>query len=205
MSQKVVIYCSANFTQSEGGTPISLAMVHPGGRWVYAEAADIEPETCDERARDVCLPVLRRIPGTNFVQAEKMAEMGSKFISMLNPCEVEDVVIRTASPSLSMHDFFFQVRKLTGQTVRLQVVDVNQENFVDFLRHCGGVEKTEGHALLHAVATALCDVNREVPTSFHEASIFHLELLLGSKNATSYRAWARAMERHWDALQQAAA
>lgn len=184
---------------------MALAMVLPDGRWQYAEVVDFDAASCGDRARDVCAPLLRRIPGTRFVKAADLSHLVIEFIEALGLRLSDEVEVRIPNPTQEMREIFLEAVRLSNRSMVLKAIAVSRERFVEFQRHCGGAEKTDGHALMDAVGSAICEVNREIPTSFHEAPIFHLELLLGSKNAMSYRAWARAQERDWAALHQAAA
>lgn len=202
MTNKFVIYCAASFT-APSGSPIALAMVAPDGQWLHAEVLDFDLADCDQRALDVHLPLMRRIPGTHFVRGANLATMLHDFVRALS--KAGEVEFRFSALSEQTRDLLDRLLVDLGRPSSLKPVHLDPAHFDDFQRHCGGVEKTDGHALIEAIGAALCDVHREIPTNFHDASIYHLELLLGSKNAMSYRAWARAEERRWESLHQAAA
>lgn len=195
MTEKVVIYCSANFTRIEGGVPMALAMVLPDGRWQYAEVIDFDPAACDDQAREVFMPLMRRIPGTRFVKAADLARLVSEFIESLSLPIDDEIEIRVFRSSPALAEILAEASKISGRAMQIKPMAVNRTRYADFQRHCGGAEKTEGHALMESVGAALCQLSGDVPTAFHESPIYHLELLLGSKNATSYRAWARTQER----------
>lgn len=195
MTHKAVIYCSATFTRPEGGDPMALAMVLPDGRWRYAEMIDFDLETFDVQTHDVFMPLMRRIPGTRFFKAGDLTLVVREFVDSLNLSPVDQIEFRVFRPAAALNDVIETAFKRLKCKVFIKPAAVDQALYADFQRHCGGVDKTEGHALMEAVGAALCEVSRKSPTAFHEASIYHLELLLGSKNATSFRAWARAQER----------
>ena len=195
MTHKAVIYCSATFTRPQGGGPMALAMALPDGRWQYAEVIDFDPGTFDVQAHEVFMPLMRRIPGTRFLRADDLALAVSEFVESLALPAAAKVEFRVFRPSAALNDILQRAFKHLKQEVLIKPVAIDKALYADFQRHCGGFDKTEGHALMEAVGSALCEVNRDVSTSFHDAPIYHLELLLGSKNATSFRAWARAQER----------
>lgn len=195
MTHKAVIYCSATFTRTEGGDPMALAMVLPDGRWQYAEVIDFDPDTFDAQAHDVFMPLMRRIPGTRFLKASDLTLMVSEFVEPLKLPTSAQLEFRVLRPAQALNDILEKACGRLKREVLVKPVAFDRALYVDFQRHCGGAEKTEGHALMESVGAALCEVNRDTPTSFHEAPIYHLELLLGSKSAASFRAWARSQER----------
>lgn len=203
MTNKFVIYCAVNFSRP-AGTPVSLALVLPDGQWLYAEVLDFDLAECDARALQIYLPLMRRIPGTRFVKAGDLQSLVCEFVKRVERSG-EEVEIRYAATSTDTRNLLGGVLPGVASPACIKAVTLNQDRFTELQRHSGGPEKTEGHALIDAIGTALCDIHREIPTGFHEAPIIHLELLLGSKNAMSFRAWARGQEREWEALHKAAA
>lgn len=201
MTKKFVVYCAVNFTR-QSGRPVSLALVLPDGRWLYAEVLDFDLAECDARTLEVLLPLMRRIPGTRFVKGDDLKALVIDSLRLWAP-PGEEIEVRYAATARSARNLLGEMLQDFSPLMGIKGVALEGDRLLDFQRHCGGSEKTDGHALMDAIGAALCDLHREVPTSFHEAPIVHLELLLGSKSAMSFRAWARAQERERDALAHA--
>lgn len=194
-----LLYCAATFASNAGGL-LSLAMVIPANNWRYAEVID-RPESLDEHAQTVVLPKLTKIPGAQFVKSADLHAEVAEFITRMGLSPSDTLEIRCFAKQdhrlvAIMRQGAIQAGLASG-SISFGTADPAEEQLNDFYRHCGGAERACDHALVNAVGGALCDRNRQVPTNFHEGSIHHFELLMGSKNATSYRAWARATERAW--------
>lgn len=194
--RSTTIYCETNFTTRAGGAPLSLALVCPDGSWMYAEVID-HGEDCDEFARLHVLPRFRRIPGTRFVRANGLAESARDFVQARSAKGLTSFEVRLARDLPGTRSLVQQIFALAKRDHEIVPMTVNGDLFEEFQKHCGGASRVQGHALLGAMGAALSEGQEGVvaPTSFHTASISHLELLLGSKNAVSFRAWARGRER----------
>jgi len=195
MQKKSIIYCAANLV-SLASAPLTLALVLSDARWHYIEIINQEVEPGDEDIRSYVMPKLMRVPGTRFIRGADLALDLAEFFRQLGKTDaVEFRFLRGNAQTVTEP----LAKALAAAFIRTPAtfvdVDVAQADFDSFQRHCGGVDRVRRHALTDAIGAALCDLNSPEPTKFHLASIHHLELLLGSKNATSFRAWARSRER----------
>lgn len=198
MTHTHLLYCAAAFASATGG-PLSLAMVTLPNSWRYAEVID-RPIMLDEYAATSVLPKLTKIPGAHFVKSSDLHKEIGALLKSLAPLEQDTIDVRLFGGLDSrIASLFDQGAKQAEVScaIQLSAIDLDTARLEDFYSHCGGPERSSGHALVNAIGGAICDRNRSQPTAFHEASIHHFELLMGSKNAASYRAWARTGERGW--------
>jgi hypothetical protein len=201
MKKDAVVYCSGAFSS---GSPLSLAMADPSGHWYYAEVIDLDMSACDEFTVKNILPRMTKIPGAHFVKGDDLAASLATFLSTL---EMGDSLTVKTSPALdpALANVIRQAVEIANVAVPFKLVPVRQdyEMFERFQQHCGGPEKVRHHSLINVLGGILCDTSRNVPSTLSERPITHLELLMGSKNAMSYRAWTRASESAWRAAHPA--
>lgn len=162
---------------------ISCALVCPRlNAWVYLEQEDL-PEVASGLDRS-WQEELRKVPHVLYARGDKrMAEMVRHELAlMLDEAGIPDgeVVVR-ASPEPALADLVGAAS--VGVAVRPGILRM-------FHKKCGVASgQPRAHALLQALALAVADANAVEPMVVHE--INRLELLLGTKNSQSMRAWLR--------------
>lgn len=192
MNQRT-LYVAAEETAHQSGRLVSLAAASPSGAWFYAEVTDIDGARCSQRVRDCVIPQLRKVTDTVFV---KSVNLGSAFAGWIAQHAPGDIEIRALCDE-AVHASFLR-DLLMGQGVaasRLSAgeCEVDHAAFEIGLARCGGEPKVGGSAIIRAVLTAVCDKRRQEPIGTLNTRRF--ELLMGTRNATSLRAWIRRHER----------
>jgi hypothetical protein len=193
--QRLILYFDARLAKA--GAVVSLALAGLQGKWFYAEAVDApigdgEPEL--ERAAKH----LRKVPGTTFVKRETLAPTVQKWLAIqAQPAgELAECIVEVRSDDLDLARTLLPLLAADGSQICRGVEIVIRRAPVklrdDFIKHCGGPGKVVPHSLVGAVSLAVCDPCREEPMQSY--NIHNFELLMGFKNAMSYRAWVRRHE-----------
>jgi hypothetical protein len=176
---------------------ISVALVMPTGRWFYAEVTDFQKADCAKDVLAQVVPRLTKVPGTVFVKRE---DLGKAILEWLSATAEGGAAKGGPLPRfmfrgqrrmdwVSLCDI---LKRAEGAPGRFSLRKPNPQTLNVFTAHCGGVAKAGHHALMDAIGLAVCDEQRTEPLDFEKIS--HLELLLGTKGAMTYRAWVRRHE-----------
>jgi hypothetical protein len=192
MSEDTQFLYAAALTLPSSTQIVSAALVRPGGPWFYAETVDLHAFA--EQGEAVTRK-LRAVPGTTFVAG---ADLGAEMLAWIE---------RTRAPGRSQ-----QIR-VDSELVRMELEPVVSGAYADacrdqpprwglckcsrttlaqFYERTGSNKRDLRHSLVDALASAYCDLMRTQPMDTE--SIAHLELVLGTKGALGYRAWARRHE-----------
>lgn len=186
------VYCAVNLVR---GGPLSLALVHPDGRWFYAEPTDIAVESGEAEARSRAR--LRSVPGTTFSTLACLEEHVAIFLDQVVPSGsiVLEIAHDGSLEETQAHQMLASAvsKSCHALILKLKKVDADPTLLADLRAHCGGEERIQSHALISAMSLALCST--EELTDFFSQPFHRLEMLLGSKNAMSLRAWIREHER----------
>lgn len=168
------------------GQWISCALVCPSQhKWVYIE--QIEPPAASEprpAAASAWAQELRKVPHTVFAKSEP------ELLALVRDAVAQMVASADGGAALAP---LLRVRNLDGfpQEVDLPAerVRVRPGLAREFARKCGAARLNRPHALLWALELAVSDESLRHAVVVEE--ITRLELLLGTKNAQSMRAWLR--------------
>ena len=186
------VFCAVNLVL---GGPLSLALVHPDGRWFYAEPTDIVVESGEAEARSRAR--LRSVPGTTFSTLACLDEHVAIYLDQVVPSGsiVLEIAHAGSLEETQAHQMLASAvsKSCNALTLKLKKVDTDSTLLADLRAHCGGDERVQDHALINAMSLALC--NKSQVTDFFSQPFHRLEMLLGSKNAMSLRAWVREHER----------
>jgi hypothetical protein len=186
------VYCAVNLVR---GGPLSLALVHPDGRWLYAEPTDIAVEPSEAEARSRAR--LRSVPGTTFSTLACLDEHVALFLDQVLPSGT--IVLEVAHDGSAEDSPALRVlasaasKSCHALSLKLKQAVTDPNSLADFRAHCGGEDRIQSHALINAISLALCSTQEL--TDFFSQPFHRLEMLLGSKNAMSLRAWVREHER----------
>lgn len=190
----ISLYCAANFVRDG---LLSLGLVHPDGRWFYTESTDVSLQESEEHARLNWLPRMKKVPGTYFAPKADVADGIAMYFDQVLEAGVTslNIVIYNLPAIAEVMDVLSIAASKCRHPLELQfvVAQVDQAHLEDLLDHCGGAQRVSGHALINSMAAALCDDSQR--TEFFRRPIHRLEMLMGSKNALSFRAWVRERER----------
>jgi len=200
---KHTLYVAAEEMAPQSGRLVSLAAVCPSGEWFYAEVTDIEGEECSQFVRDCVLPQLRKVTETTFVKSGGLGAALARWIERWAASDDGEIEIRTQDAEVL--DVPLLRELLRGHTelggrLRAGQCSVDRVTLERGLARCGGPSKVGGSAIIRAVLAAVCDESRQAPIGALGTRRF--ELLMGTRNATSLRAWIR---RHEQQRQLAAA
>lgn len=170
------------------GNVVSFALACPTGIWFYSEVVDVECEASDDAAAAAVAAKLRKVPGTTFV---KGADLGHEAVSWLARQQRAPLLVRVEDGAT--RDLMIDLLGGEGrQNPQWSICRFSHAKRDEFFRHCGGPSKLRHHSLVNSLALAVCDLQRSVPMD--SARINHLEMLMGTKGAVSYRAWTRRHE-----------
>ncbi len=196
MRPSTVLYCAADFESVDGGF-LNLALTTCENNWFYAEVIDYSPDKLDDQALKDVVPRLMKVPRARFLRHHDVPAELSQYLTDIGAKSLEIRTMGEADPRLKALMIAASMDAGLISPPAFHQADIDPERFESFLRHCGGGERTAGHPLVRVTGAAICDQTRTAPTRFSDGSIHHFELLMGSKNAGSYRAWARNQEREW--------
>lgn len=209
MTRVLDLYCAAAQSKPDGGV-LSLGLVTLKGEWYYAEVIDYNLDECDDYARKNIIPRLMKIPHASFIRNALLPADVGEFVARtagLSSCsEVVIHMLPVGYEQEAAKAAFRQVPGVKQGRLKIEVKPVgglDLARFQDFHEHCGKGERTKEHSLINALGAMLCDTHRSKASSLAEVPIRHLELLMGSKNAMSYRAWVRSEEAAWRAAHAA--
>lgn len=184
MPHSSVLYADAKFTHRTDGALLSFAMIDLSGRWFYSEIADVSVD-CDPWVQANVVDKLRRIPRTKFLHAADLPACLAEWIAAPDGGMVR---VKVGSEEIRS-----SIRPYLPAAVSIEVSAVDDEELAEYYAHSGGQSRVQHNALVDVIGVAVCDKHRK--ELFHCKEIQHLELLLGSKNAMSYRAWIRKHEQ----------
>ncbi len=203
-SMPLLYVASVHANLTEPDAVLGVALVSTGGVWRYIETVDVDETRLDDFARERVVPRMKKLPFGKFVRSiDLVAGLGQAAASM---CWTAAQPLRTLAPmDTRLSTLLHQALGEPRANVELNIAEVQADRdlFNEFIERSGG-ERVRHHPLVRAIGTALCDRGRRVPTNFQSLSVHHFELLMGSKNALSFRAWVRNQERQWIAEQASA-
>lgn len=167
------------------GQWISCALVCPQLQaWIYIE--QIDPHLPAGQARPAWSDELRKIPRARFARSE------SELLELARGT-VAEFVERAANLSGTPVDAVLRLGEADMLSealgVHSTVVSTSQAALEEFWLKCGAREANRAHGLLVAMGLAASDTESRYPLQLDDIS--RLELLLGTKNAQSMRAWLR--------------
>ena len=174
------VYASA---VAGGGQWVSCALVCPALQtWVYIEQT--EPPSALVDADGAWHQELRKVPHASFARGEEELMKAARE-ALARMCGAADGSLRL-KPLLCVDD-----RDSFCQMMNVEAVKVRVRPGVarEFCRRIGMGSRRRPHALLLALELAVSDECLRHAMSMEE--ITRLELLLGTKNAQSMRAWMR--------------
>lgn len=168
------------------GQWVSCALVAPQVQaWSYIEQMDPPGAVSVEGVR-TWVDELRKVPRTLFVKSEReLLDLALTEVGRL--CKLLGDDGRTAVPLLRVDGNSELAASLGLQASNVQVRPAVARQFCE--QSNGGRRVTRQHALLQALELAVSDGKARHPLLIEEITRF--ELLLGTKNAQSMRAWLR--------------
>ncbi len=189
----------ANLTEPDA--VLGVALVGTSGAWRYIETVDVEAHRLDEFARERFVPRMKKLPFGKFVRSNTLTSCLREAADSMG--WTIDQPLHTLGPLEALRDARLNnlLQQSLGESganrsLSITEVQVDSEVFNEFIERSGG-ERVRHHPLVRAIGAALCDPGRTVPTNFQSLTLHHFELLMGSKNALSFRAWVRNQERRW--------
>ncbi|HWS26710.1 MAG TPA: hypothetical protein VN259_09100 [Xanthomonadales bacterium] len=175
---------------------LSMAIVSPGGQWFYVEVTDVDASVCSQRAREHTLAQMRKVTETLFVKSVNLRSAVAAWLVRNSPENGASIEVRSVQGEpvdvgslrklLQGHEDLSE--RLVGATC-----SVDAQAFEQGIARCGGRAKVGASAIVRAVLAAVCDQARRDPMGALHTQRF--ELLMGTRNATSLRAWIRRYER----------
>ncbi len=191
---KTALYVAAQEESPQSGRLLSLAAASPAGAWFYAEVTDFDVSQCSQDVRECVIPKLRKVTDTAFVKAGRLGPVFANWLARNAPCDAGGIEIR-ALPTEPVDVASLRVLLQGHEPAnRLEagVIEVNHAAMELGLMRCGGRERAGSSAIIRAVLAAVCDQGRQEPVGALNTRRF--ELLIGTRNATSLRAWIRRFE-----------
>lgn len=168
-------------------TWVSAALVCPAAQaWEYIELIDPRFKLDPSGARPAWAHDLRKVPRTVFAhtEAELFAAVDTVKDGLLGrlpaAAGAREVIYRVSAMAAFAERLVGQCRRVTGPDDALAS---------EFTQRCNGKRAGRPHALVDALQLAVSDQERRQPLLIEEITRF--ELLLGTKNAQSMRAWLR--------------
>lgn len=200
-SDPVFLYISAKYINSTKSfdSVLSVGISATNGPWYYAEILGHKPDDVEPEIMESVFPHLMKISGTKFLPLKNVKSRVASWIDEISMDGNRPIVVRYASDSGSIAAEFIRDSIPGGIQFSIEERLINSTLYAEFVKKCGGEARVGEHSLVESLGYALCDLNRVERVSIHENSITHLELLMGSKNSTSYRAWARSVEKSREA------
>ena len=138
---------------------------------------------------------MRKVTETVFVRSADLADALARWITENTEVEGGAIEVRTLDNEEQGAELLrgvLQGYDAVGARLTDGPCDTDPELFELGLARCGGWSKVGGNAMIRAVLAAVCDRNRKEPIGALHTRRF--ELLMGTRNATSLRAWIRRME-----------
>lgn len=190
------IYVAAEEVCTGSRQYLSLAMASPDGEWFYAEVTDIDAGRCSRHARENTFAQMRKVTETVFVKSANLRSAVASWLTRVAPAQGSSIEIRCA-PGESVNGAALRELLAGHDELAARLVDaaceVDQAALEQGISRCGGAAKVGASSIVRAVLAAVCDRARQEPLGALHTRRF--ELLMGTRNATSLRAWIRRYER----------
>lgn len=203
-SMPLLYVASVHANLTEPDAVLGVALVSTGGVWRYIETVDVDETRLDDFARERVVPRMKKLPFGKFVRSIDLVSSLGQAAASIGWTAAQP--LRTLAPmddrlGILLHQALGD--RVVNAGPNIAEVQADRNLFDEFIERSGG-DRVRHHPLVRAIGTALCDRSRGVPTNFQSMSVHQFELLMGSKNALSFRAWVRTQERQWIAEQASA-